>query len=108
VQAAYAGVICAMADHYPEALPASRYIETGILLMMQGVTMTMTQAMAPASRATLIGELQQVLRILGGSCHLAAADAAGAIAVTIVGLKQSGRQGGLLSAAACPRPCGTC
>jgi hypothetical protein len=70
VQEAYGDLICAMAAHYPELVPASRYITAAATLVDQLSNQHLGSGYEGRSAA-----MHQLLRILGGACHLTAADA---------------------------------
>jgi hypothetical protein len=93
VQEAYGDLICAVAAHHPELLPARRYIETATLLLAELSCQQLNQV-----EAGTVAAAQQHLRILGGPCQLAAADGNVALSLAVWGLGEEGH---------CPSSSGT-
>jgi hypothetical protein len=71
VQEAFGDLICAVANHYPELVPARRYI-----LAASALADELTKQRQGSREAGSVEAMHQILRVLGApGCHVAAADA---------------------------------
>jgi hypothetical protein len=97
VQEAYGDLICAVATHHPELVPASRYISAASTLVDELSRHPRGSRDRGANAA-----MHQMLRVLGGACHLTAADANAVLNFALWDLGECGHSAWALSTASIP------